>query len=209
MNITEFTCPFIVDGNEVVSRFLATTNKKLRYVSVTSFDENRDEMQLHFYPGVKSLGHSWVCSAFINNVKLQDHLHNFLGSVICENSEYLVQKWLRISRQKQQNIKTSAGPSVTTHVIHSQDWSCQTLSQSGCTNFYTPEFFMSLLKLLWLCPTLCNSMDHSPPSFSVDGILQARILEWVAISYSRESSRPRDWTHISWVSCIGRWVLYH
>ena len=39
-------------------------------------------------------------------------------------------------------------------------------------------------------------------------IFQARILEWVAISYSRGSSWPRDRTHISCVSCIGRWYLY-
>ena len=41
------------------------------------------------------------------------------------------------------------------------------------------------------CPTLCNSMDCSPPGSSVHGILQARILEWVAISFSRGSSPPR------------------
>ena len=35
------------------------------------------------------------------------------------------------------------------------------------------------------CPTLCNSMDWSPPGFSIHGILQARTLEWVAISFSR------------------------
>ena len=49
------------------------------------------------------------------------------------------------------------------------------------------------------CPTLCDPMDCSPPGSSVSGILQARILEWAAISFSRGSSRPRDWT---WVSCI-------
>ena len=52
-------------------------------------------------------------------------------------------------------------------------------------------------------------MDRSPASSSVHGILQARIPEWVAISFSRGSSLPRDQTHISYVSCIGRWVLYH
>ena len=43
-----------------------------------------------------------------------------------------------------------------------------------------------------LCPTLCNPMDGSPPGSSVHGILQARILEWVAIPFSRGSSQPRD-----------------
>ena len=42
------------------------------------------------------------------------------------------------------------------------------------------------------CPTLCDPMDCSPPGSSVHGISQARILEWVAISFSRGSSRPRD-----------------
>ena len=58
------------------------------------------------------------------------------------------------------------------------------------------------------CPTLCDPVDCSPSGSSVHGILQARILEWVAISFSRGSSRPRNWTRISYVSCIGRWVLY-
>ena len=49
------------------------------------------------------------------------------------------------------------------------------------------------------CPTLCDPVDCSPPGSSVHGILQARILEWVAISFSRGSSRPRDQTQ---VSCI-------
>ena len=59
------------------------------------------------------------------------------------------------------------------------------------------------------CPTLCDPSDCSPPNSSVYGIFQARVLEWVAISYSRGSSRPRDWTRISCVSCAGRWILHH
>ena len=41
-----------------------------------------------------------------------------------------------------------------------------------------------------LCPTLCDPMDYSPPGSSVSGILQARILEWVAVPFSRVSSNP-------------------
>ena len=59
-----------------------------------------------------------------------------------------------------------------------------------------------------LCPTLCDSMDCSPPGSAVYGIFQARILEWVAISFSRRSSRPRDRTHLFCVFCIGRQLLY-
>ena len=58
------------------------------------------------------------------------------------------------------------------------------------------------------CLTLCDPMDCSPPGSSVHGILQARILEWAAISSSRRSSWPRKWTHIS---CLlhCRQILYH
>ena len=51
------------------------------------------------------------------------------------------------------------------------------------------------------CPTLCHPMVCSPPDSSVHEIFQARILEWVAIPYSRGSSPPRDQTCISCVSC--------
>ena len=54
------------------------------------------------------------------------------------------------------------------------------------------------------CPTLCHPVDCNPPGSSVHGILQARILEWVEITFSRKSPRLRDPTRISCVSCIGR-----
>ena len=59
------------------------------------------------------------------------------------------------------------------------------------------------------CPTLFDPMDCSLPGSSVHGIFQARILEWVAISFSRGFSQPRDQTFISCVSRIGRQILYH
>ena len=54
-----------------------------------------------------------------------------------------------------------------------------------------------------LCPTLCNPMDCSPPGSSIHSILQARILEWVAISFFWGSSWPRDWIRL----LLGRQVL--
>ena len=58
-----------------------------------------------------------------------------------------------------------------------------------------------------MCPTLCDPVDCSLPGSSVHGILQARILEWVAISFSGGSSRPRDRSR---VSCIAgrRFILW-
>ena len=51
-----------------------------------------------------------------------------------------------------------------------------------------------------LCPILCNPMDCSLPDSSVHGILQARILEWVAVPFSRGSSQPRDQTQVSHIA---------
>ena len=66
----------------------------------------------------------------------------------------------------------------------------------------TVVLFRSLCHV-WL---FCNPMAYSLPGFLVHGISQARILEWVAVSFSRRSSWPRDQTH---VSCICRRILYH
>ena len=58
------------------------------------------------------------------------------------------------------------------------------------------------MKISQLCPTLCDPMDCSLPGSSVHRIFQARILEWVVISFSRRASQPRDWTQVSRV--VGR-----
>ena len=63
--------------------------------------------------------------------------------------------------------------------------------------------FLFLVTKLYL--TLCDPVDCSPPGSSAHGILQARILEWVAMPSSRGSSKPRDLSHVSYVSCNGRW----
>ena len=72
-----------------------------------------------------------------------------------------------------------------------------------------------LLSFIWrvivvlvtkFCQLFRDYMDYSPPSSSVHGISQARILEWVAIYFSRGSSQPKDQTCISFIS---KWILYH
>ena len=65
------------------------------------------------------------------------------------------------------------------------------------------------LQLLQSCPTLCDPMNCSPPGSSVHGILQAIKLEWVAMLSFTGSSPPRDQTPTSYISWIGRRVLYH
>ena len=58
------------------------------------------------------------------------------------------------------------------------------------------------MKVAQSCLTLCDPMDYSPPGFSLHGILQARILEWVAIPFSRRSSQPREKTRVSCIAGI-------
>jgi len=66
----------------------------------------------------------------------------------------------------------------------------------GNWHFRTQGMSIGLL-VTQSCPTLSDPMVCSPPGSSVHGIFQARVLEWIAISFSRGSSRPRDWTRIS------------
>ena len=73
----------------------------------------------------------------------------------------------------------------------------------------TPTFSQRVCLLSrFSCVQLCDPTDCSPPGSSVHGILQARILEWVAMPCSRGSSQPRDWTCVSYVSLTSRQILY-
>ena len=82
---------------------------------------------------------------------------------------------------------------VTVMHSRSEKQSCPTLNHAPCS-------------VAHLCQTLCDPMDGSLPGCSVHRILQARILEWVAIPFSRVFSWPREWTLIF---CINRRILYH
>ena len=90
------------------------------------------------------------------------------------------------------------------------------LQTSSCRHTFQTLFFFcyplasdakhSKVFVTQSCPTLCISIDCSPPGSTVHRILQARILEWVAIPFYRGSSQTRDWT---WVSCLGRRIFYY
>ena len=79
----------------------------------------------------------------------------------------------------------------------------------GYIFFETENLCVCMLSCFSPVRLFSDRTDYSPPSSSVRGILQARILEWVAISSFRGSSQTSDWTHVSCVSCIaGRQILY-
>ena len=66
----------------------------------------------------------------------------------------------------------------------------------------------SVVVVVQSCPALCDPMDYSPPRLlSVHGTSQARRLELITLSFTKGSSRPRDRTHVSCVSCIDRWFF--
>ena len=73
---------------------------------------------------------------------------------------------------------------------------CTCMHARACTHSFAQSYL-----------TLCDFMDYSPPSSSVQGTFQARVLERVAISYARGSSRLRDGTCVSCISCIGGWFF--
>ena len=80
-----------------------------------------------------------------------------------------------------------------------------TASRFFTTQLLGKPFLRSWSEVKWSevaqsCPTLCDPMDCSLPGSSVHGIFQARILEWVAISFSRRSSQPGDWNQVSHIA---------
>ena len=83
------------------------------------------------------------------------------------------------------------------HVI----WFCYSLT------YYTLDIMKS--EVAQSCPTLCDPMDCSPTDSSIHGIFQARVLERVAISFSRGSSWPRGWTRVSHIAgmCFTIWAI--
>ena len=90
---------------------------------------------------------------------------------------------------------------------------CTTPTKLSPKVLFWTAFHAQLKSCMQACSVMSNSFAipwtiYSLPASSVHGISQARILEWVAISSSRGSYQIRDRTHISWVSCIGRWFLY-
>ena len=109
----------------------------------------------------------------------------------------------------------------TIQIAYKSDFQIRSLSKglshwlfNICGNHYglpfpSPMHKSEKWKWFQLCPILCNPIDYSSSGSFVHGILQARILEWISISSFRGYSWSKDWTSLSYISCIGRQVLYH
>ena len=132
----------------------------------------------------------WLCLMTTWLLFILLRLFSFVSAFLTSLIKLIL--WLKFSTGKRQGKNMVVGARTI--------WSC----------------FISKL-VSWPCassvasshPMLCIPMDCSPSGFSVHGILQATILEWVAMPPSRGPSWPRDGIRISYVSCIGRQILYH
>ena len=105
---------------------------------------------------------------------------------------------------KHRTIIRSSNPTLC---IYSKGWKTE-YWRDTCTHMFTEALFAVAKKSVQCCvrsrqacPTLCDPVNSSLPASPVHGILQARILEWVAMPSSRGSSWPRNWTHGSCSSC--------
>ena len=139
---------------------------------------------------------SWVFVSFIRDKLLPHGSCKFLPSD---------RAWLLFSGSSD---SSALGQTLRTRSVNSEQEINTRQKHGSSQRNHTTEKGRVVLKnacvcaqLLQSCPTLWNAMDCSPPGSSVHGISQARILEWVAFSFSRVSSWPMDQTH---VSCTGR-----
>ena len=119
---------------------------------------------------------------------------------ICDHQKLRAFNWPQASRDNGEEWSPGAkifprAPQVRVWVDAEAEMSRYWPGGRGCSCLVTKS-----------CLILCDLMDSNPPGFSVHGSLQARKLEWVAISFSRGFSRPRDGPHIS---CVVRRILYH
>ena len=96
----------------------------------------------------------------------------------------------------QEKVARETWCALVSEVTKSQTWLCKWTTVAITVSTSDLVQFSSVAQL---CPTLCNPVNHSTPGFPVYGIYQARILEWVAISCSRDLLQSRDQTCVSCV----------
>ena len=122
---------------------------------------------------------------------------------------------MNVARARERCPRTACWKEVETHHWHITVTAAEGKIHCGVLTVRETKEKWSICTALCVClvtqscPTLCDPSDRSPPGSSTHGIFQEKMLEWVAISFSRGSSQPRDLTLIFCISCIGRWILYH
>ena len=121
-----------------------------------------------------------------------------------------LREWVTVSGSQSLygEMRFESGLSCKSLMLPSYHWSClpaivrkeKQIGKESKTSCLKSILRVHCCLVAKSCPALCDPMDGSQPDSSVQGIVQARILEWVAISSSRRSFQPRDQTHIFCVS---------
>ena len=136
--------------------------------------------------------------AKVSNWPLRRHLHTWLKAAAKRSKNLILEPLGNLQKLKKifwirtnEPIQTFATARVSYHngLRQAREWESIIMRRKK----------KKKVKVAYFCPTLCDPKDCSPLGSTVHGILQARILEWVAIPFSRGSSQSRDQT---WVSCI-------
>ena len=137
----------------------------------------------------------WYKQAIVNHWEVEIFIAEIFALWDCIHvwNFPLVSNWIPFSDLPESEMQLHQNVTMTFNDMEPSHSSTQRINFPQCPR----------AKSLQSCLTLCNPMD------CVHGILRARILEWVAMSFCRGSSQPKDWTRIAFVSCIGRRVLYH
>ena len=165
--------------------------------------------------------YSWIIFSVKTSISLKDYptmtSSHFMDWVILLNLEQSVQNGFELEREMYLrmfiigffhvnhvttlpfSLSMCALDSFSSSVSSVTSWFFQLYLLMNHRSVLSENVHARYVLVSQLCPTLCDPMDCSLPGSSVHGILQARILEWVAIPSPRKSSLPRDQT---WVSCI-------
>ena len=150
-----------------------------------------------------------------------------LCPTLCNPMDYIAhQAPLSIESSRQEYWSGLPFPSPA-DLLNPGDWTWVSCVEGGFfTDWATREAYIYIVQSIFVCVCMCVCVyTHSALALRcvrlfatpwtvvfqaplTVGILQSRILEWFAIPVSRVSSRPRDWTRISYVSCISRGILY-
>ena len=131
------------------------------------------------------------CEVILSSLRTGNYLFHFLKCFYCRNNVYTDNIANYNCIRERYKIKVNFLPNPTCN------W--QGLLKLLCLfAFYI--IWKVKVKVAQSCPTLCNPMDCSPPGSSVHGILQTRILEWVAIPFSRGYFQSRDQTQVSHIT---------
>ena len=177
-------------------------NKRFRFVIKTDIG-GQGHILLNTVPVLRNMFGSWIYKFSLRLFAFNWYpTHNYFNTIllvlISVNVSHIL--YLLFYRNWRECLKLKRWTNICWANVHQRN-DGETILKAKKKKFNETIIIICLLKenesgVAQSCPTLCDSIDCSLPGSSVHGIFQARILEWIAISFSR-SSQPRNWTRVS------------